>query len=134
LLELLGRAGAELARADLGRGDPGATARVVGRVLRAYVREDGSRETYREGFLAHKRHPLALLGRERKLGDFFAAALGAEERSEQANRRAHARLELAEEAGRAPPPGELWRQALERLHATAAGPPIARPRRASGVR
>ncbi len=134
LLELLERAGAELARAGLGRGDPGATARVVGRVLRAYVREDGSRETYREGFLVQKRHSLRFLRGERKLDDFFATALGAETRSEQAVQRTRARVELATESRRAPPPGDLWREAIERLHATVVGPPVPRPRRASGAR
>lgn len=134
LLELLERAGTELTRAGLGRGDPGAAARVVGRVLRSYVREDGSRETYREGFLAQKRHALGFLRGERKLGDFFAAALGSEARAEQATRRADARAELGKEARHAPPHGNLWREAIERLHSAAAGPPVPRPRLASGTR
>lgn len=134
LLELLERAGAELTRAGLGRGDPGAAARVVGRVLRSYVREDGSRETYREGFLAQKRHALSFLRGERKLSDFFAAALGAEGRAEQATCRAGARAQLGKEVRRAPPPGDLWREAIERLHTAAAGPPVPRPRLASGAR
>jgi hypothetical protein len=134
LLELLERAGAELTRTGLGRGDPGAAARVVGRVLRFYVREDGSRETYREGFLVQKRHTLGFLRGERKLGDFFAAALGAEAREAQATYRARARAEFGKEARQAPPPGDFWREAIERLHSAAAGPPVPRPRLASGAR
>jgi hypothetical protein len=130
LLELLGRAGDELARAGLGRGDPGAAARVIGRVLRAYVREDGSRETYREGFLVAKRHALGFLRGERKLDDFFAAALRAEERAARSAQRAHTRSELTTEAFAS---RDLWREALDHIHAAASGPPVPRLRRASGA-